>query len=244
MDKNIGLSRFNPASLHFCRTMYPDKNVTRNVFSSILQQSQWIGVPRSIRHSTIDQWRPIKFESATNSSLTTSAIGWNTIERSTVFSVPFVHINVPFFMFSLSLSLSLFFASFFRFSRLYFLTIWTRTSRDEFEYDENISIRESEKWYVTSLDPITPSTPRTDKRDNKICNINNPWIGHDVKSVCRAVWTGRSLSNEQIVSTWTHLLQIVRCPFSPGPFPMPTYFQPNDSWSLNVALINRQLNAK
>lgn len=141
----------------------------------------------------------------------------------------------------LSLSFS---ASFFCFSRLYFLTIWTRTSRDEFEYDENISIRESEKWYVTSLDPITPSTPRTDKRDNKICNINNPWIGHDVKSVCRAVWTGRSLSNEQIVSTWTHLLQIVRCPFSLGPFPMPTYFQPNDSWSLNVALINRQLNAK
>ena len=141
MDKNIGLSRFNPASLHFCRTMYPDKNVTRNVFSSILQQSQWIGVPRSIRHSTTDQWRPIKFESATNSSLTTSAIGWNTIERSTVFSVPFVHINVPFFMFSLSLSLSLslllrIFFPFFSF--IFFnnmdenITRWVRIRREYF----------------------------------------------------------------------------------------------------------------
>lgn len=137
MDKNIGLSRFNPASLHFCRTMYPDKNATRNVFSSILQQSQRIGVPRSVRHSTTDQWRPIKFESATNSSLTTSAIGWNTIERSTVFSVPFVHINVPFFMFALSLSL-LFHIFFLFLSFIFFnnmdenITRWVRIRREYF----------------------------------------------------------------------------------------------------------------
>lgn len=62
------------------------KKKKRNVFSSILQQSRWIDESRSVHRST--QWRPIKIESATNSSLTTFAIGCNTIERSTVFSVP------------------------------------------------------------------------------------------------------------------------------------------------------------
>lgn len=72
------------------------KKKKRNVFSSILQQSRWIDESRSVHRST--QWRPIKIESATNSSLTTFAIGCNTIERSTVFSVPPVHTNVRFFL--------------------------------------------------------------------------------------------------------------------------------------------------